>query len=204
MQVLYQKVEHTIFKQTYLKISINLYRGFSIFRFLGQYTGDISSKTNTCPISNTECQKWSQIERLGFWDHGQIPQQKSTFYISFIILQTTPNNQSGAHNQGFHRNSGLGFTNGNDPEFFPISIMEKVLQFRNYTDQFRNDFFICKLEIFRILLRNSGTFWNIVPEISGIMLRNLVNVLENCSGIFRDKVPEKCKRHRICALFSCS
>jgi len=30
-------------------------------------TGDISSKTNTWPISNTVCQKWAQIERLGFW-----------------------------------------------------------------------------------------------------------------------------------------
>ena len=33
-------------------------------------TGDISSKTNTWPISNTECQKQAQIERLGCQDPG--------------------------------------------------------------------------------------------------------------------------------------
>ena len=35
---------------------------------------DISSKNNTLPISNTECQKWAQIERLGFWDPGPYPE----------------------------------------------------------------------------------------------------------------------------------
>ena len=32
---------------------------------------------------------------------------------------------------GFHQNSGLRFTYGNDPEIFSISIMEKVLEIRN-------------------------------------------------------------------------
>ena len=31
-------------------------------------TGDISSKTNTWPISKTKCEKWAQVERLGFSD----------------------------------------------------------------------------------------------------------------------------------------
>ena len=33
-------------------------------------SGDISSKTITWPIPKTECQKWAQIERLGFQDPG--------------------------------------------------------------------------------------------------------------------------------------
>ena len=40
--------------------------------------------------------------------------------------------------QGFHQNSGLRFTYGNDPEFFSIFTMEKVLEIRN---DFGNDFF---------------------------------------------------------------
>ena len=40
----------------------------------GINTGDTSSKSNTWPISNTECQKWAQIERLGFWDPGSYPE----------------------------------------------------------------------------------------------------------------------------------
>jgi len=40
--------------------------------------------------------------------------------------------------KGFHRNSELWFTYGNDPEIFSISIMEMVPEIRN---DFRNDFF---------------------------------------------------------------
>ena len=41
-------------------------------------TGDISS--------NTECQKWAQIERLGFWDPGPYPKYKSIIETITNIL----------------------------------------------------------------------------------------------------------------------
>ena len=78
---------------------------------------------------------------------------------------------------GFHQNSGLRFTYGNDPEIFSISIMEKVPEIQN---DFRNDFFSVnrKFSEFRIV-----TEFRNVPEISG----NFRNVLENRSGNFPEK-----------------
>ena len=37
--------------------------------------GTLVYKTNTWPISDTECYKWAQIERLGFWDPGPYPSE---------------------------------------------------------------------------------------------------------------------------------
>ena len=72
---------------------------------------------------------------------------------------------------GFHRNSGIRFTYGNDPEIFSISIMEKVPENRN-----SGTIFFRKTEISGTLfrnygsLRNSGTFRKF-PQRSGISFR---------------------------------
>ena len=45
-----------------------------LYIYIDIITGDICSKTNTWPISNTECYEWGQIERLGLWDPGPYPE----------------------------------------------------------------------------------------------------------------------------------
>ena len=58
-------------------------------------SGDNSSIITTWSISNTGCQKWTQIERLGFYDPGPYPEQKSIIKITNILLSmkriTVPN-----------------------------------------------------------------------------------------------------------------
>ena len=51
-------------------------------------------------------------------------------YRTSLRTQRSPG-YSCTHYLGFHRNSGLRFTYGNDPEIFSISIMEKVPENRN-------------------------------------------------------------------------
>ena len=49
-------------------------------------SGDIRSKTNTRLISNTECQKWAQIERLGFWVKVDSENYNQHLYINLACL----------------------------------------------------------------------------------------------------------------------
>ena len=84
-------------------------------------------------------------------------------------------------NQGFHRNSGLRFTYGNDPEIFSISIMEKVPEIRNSGTISGTIFFPVNRKFPE---RCSG-----IPDRYGIPERsgNFRNVLENRSGNFPEK-----------------
>ena len=70
--------------------------------------------------------------------------------------------------QGFHRNSGLRFTYGNDPEIFSISMYGKGSGKPEFRNDFQNDFFPLKRkfpEHCSGIMECSGNFRNIVPEI---------------------------------------
>ena len=72
-------------------------------------------------------------------------------------------------NYRVYQNSGLRFTNGNDPEIFPISIMEKVLD-------------IC----------NSGTITERNPPVSlasDCLLNNGACLIEGVSNTFDEQPP---------------
>ena len=98
--------------------------------------------------------------------------------------------QAMVQNQGFHRNSGLQFTYGNNPEIFPFPLWKKF----RIPERFPERFFSRKPEISGTLFRNSGslrnsrTFRNFrnVTERSG----NIRNVLEYRSGKIVPEISE--------------